>query len=205
MRRIGCALDLVVWVLAIGGGMRLTMETIQFGLSPLSLIAAPPSVALPAPPRWASPVPSRHAPDGCNPPLEPSSASIRWIEINRASKHHEIDGTILKDLGGELARRRIEILPAVIGNDGIGLRLGHIRPDGPVAAAGFQSGDVVERVNGVNLASPDKALRAYTELKHADGVVFVVLRAGCPVSLQVTLGPSATGIRSRPATSRQFR
>ena len=70
---------------------------------------------------------------------------------------------------------------SVIGPDGwtpIGLRLFGIGRDGPFAAIGLASGDLLLEVNGRSIATPDAALAAFTSVRTASHVWLLVERDG---------------------------
>jgi general secretion pathway protein C len=69
----------------------------------------------------------------------------------------------------------------------IGFRLVSVRADGPLAALGFRNGDVVRAVNGFSVASPDRALQAYTKLKLARHLSISIDRAGCSSTIELTI------------------
>jgi general secretion pathway protein C len=67
--------------------------------------------------------------------------------------------------------------------DGVatGFRLVDVRPGSFYSALGIQSGDVISRVNGFELTSPDKALELYARLKEARSIEVEVERRGAMV------------------------
>jgi len=64
------------------------------------------------------------------------------------------------------------IVPAFEGGEAIGFKLFSIRPGSLYSKIGIQNGDVIQKVNGYDLNSPDKALELYQKLK--DGKEFAV-------------------------------
>ncbi len=57
---------------------------------------------------------------------------------------------------------------------------------------GFQSGDLVLSVNGVDLTSPANTMRLYNLMRSAKEAVFEIERAGQPVTLSVSLAAVAS-------------
>jgi hypothetical protein len=69
----------------------------------------------------------------------------------------------------------------------VGIRLLRAPAGGSLQRLGFEAGDVLETVNGYELASPDRALEAYAKLRSADRYVAVVERRGIPHIVYVTI------------------
>ena len=59
------------------------------------------------------------------------------------------------------------IVPAFKDGVATGFKLFSIRPDSIYSKIGIQNGDVIRRLNGFDINSPDKALEAYSKLKDA--------------------------------------
>ncbi len=95
-------------------------------------------------------------------------------EIPRA----EIDKT-LSNLNDVAMQARI--VPAF--KDGVaqGFKLFSIRPDSIYTKIGIQNGDVIKRINGYDLNSPEKALEIYSKLKEASRIDIEVERNGASV------------------------
>ena len=77
---------------------------------------------------------------------------------------------------------------------GAGAVIGTVRPGGPAAAAGLQSGDVVTAVNGKPIASANALTAAIGALQPGDKATLALRRGGSTLTLTVTLG-------TRPATA----
>ncbi len=92
-------------------------------------------------------------------------------EVPRA----EIDKTLsnLNDIA-----MQARIVPAF--KDGVahGFKLFSIRPDSIYSKIGIQNGDVIKRINGFDLNSPEKALEIYGKLKEASRVDIEIERNG---------------------------
>lgn len=95
-------------------------------------------------------------------------------EIPRA----EIDKT-LANLNDVAMQARI--VPAF--KDGVaqGFKLFSIRPDSIYSKIGIQNGDVIKRINGFDLNSPEKALEVYSKLKESGRIDIEVERNGAAV------------------------
>jgi general secretion pathway protein C len=73
------------------------------------------------------------------------------------------------------------IVPAF--KDGVaqGFKLFSIRPDSIYSKIGVQNGDVIRRINGLDLNSPEKALEVYSKLKEAPRIDIELERNGATV------------------------
>lgn len=64
-----------------------------------------------------------------------------------------------------------------------GFRLFAIRPGSFFDVLGFQNGDVVQRINGIDMTAPDKALETYTRLRAATELRIDLMRRGQPMRM----------------------
>ena len=64
-----------------------------------------------------------------------------------------------------------------------GFRLVGVRPNSLYAALGIRSGDIVQRVNGQDLNSPNKALELFNQLQTASTINVDIIRYGKKVTL----------------------
>jgi len=123
-------------------------------------------------------VPARGSGDGAPPSVALGntikSTGENEYEIPRA----EIDKT-LSNLNDVAMQARI--VPAF--KDGVaqGFKLFSIRPDSIYTKIGIQNGDVIKRINGYELNSPEKALEIYSKLKEAARIDIEVERNGAAV------------------------
>jgi membrane-associated protease RseP (regulator of RpoE activity) len=76
-------------------------------------------------------------------------------------------------------------MPVQRGGAMTGLRLVRVTAGSPVAALGLQTGDVLEAANGIALTSPDRILRAVSELADADNITLAYQRRGKAAELVV--------------------
>lgn len=72
--------------------------------------------------------------------------------------------------------RHARIVPAMAAGQPLGFRLYAIRPGSVWSAIGLANGDTIRSVNGVDLSTPDQALRAYATFKDARELRISVLR-----------------------------
>jgi general secretion pathway protein C len=72
------------------------------------------------------------------------------------------------------------IVPSFKNGQADGFKLFSIRPDSLYSKIGIVNGDVIQRINGLDINSPDKALEAYGKLKSANALDLTVERNGTP-------------------------
>ncbi|MEO0811567.1 MAG: PDZ domain-containing protein [Myxococcota bacterium] len=70
------------------------------------------------------------------------------------------------------------IVPAFRDGRPVGFKVFSVKPGSPYALLGFQNGDIVERMNGKPIDSPDRALELYQQLQSASTVVLDIRRRG---------------------------
>ncbi len=96
----------------------------------------------------------------------------------------EIDRT-LANLNDVAMQARI--VPAFKDGQAQGFKLFSIRPDSIYSKIGVQNGDVIKRINGFELNSPEKALEVYTKLKEASRIEIELERNGSSVRKNYTI------------------
>jgi hypothetical protein len=74
--------------------------------------------------------------------------------------------------------RYVRVAVALRDDKPLGFRLFAIRADGPIAKLGLRNGDVLVSVNGLDIATPDRALDAYSKLRTAKHLVLGLMRDG---------------------------
>jgi len=79
------------------------------------------------------------------------------------------------------------IVPNFRNGKPIGFKLFSISPEDILAKIGLKNGDVVMRINGITVDSPDKALEAYERSKRLSRFVVAILRRGQEQTLVVNL------------------
>lgn len=93
----------------------------------------------------------------------------------------------LGDLSSLATQARI--VPAFEGGEAVGFKLFSIRPGSLYSKIGVQNGDVISRINGYEMNSPDKALEIYSKLKDAKEISIDLKRRGKPLSMQYNITP----------------
>jgi general secretion pathway protein C len=87
----------------------------------------------------------------------------------------EIEG-VLSNLNTVATQARI--VPSFHNGKANGFKLFSIRPGSLYSKIGIQNGDIVQRINGYEINSPDKALEIYSKLKDAQSISVDLVRRG---------------------------
>lgn len=83
---------------------------------------------------------------------------------------------VLENTAGLATEMRI--VPSFENGVARGFKLFAIKQGSFMASCGFENGDVITTVNGMDISSPDKALQVYSKIKDADQLVFAIERKG---------------------------
>ena len=89
-----------------------------------------------------------------------------------------IDNT-LRDLNQIATQARI--VPSFRNGVANGFKLFSIQPGSLYASIGVENGDVIQRINGYEINSPDKALEVYQKLRSSSHITIELERNGRPV------------------------
>lgn len=108
------------------------------------------------------------------------------------NNHYEIDkkiiDTTLSDMNQIATQARI--VPSFKNGVANGFKLFSIQPGSLYSAIGVENGDVIERINGYEINSPEKALELYQKLKESSHVTIELDRNGQPVRKEYNItGP----------------
>jgi general secretion pathway protein C len=106
----------------------------------------------------------------------PYGAGIKALDDNNYEvPRSEVDRALanLNDLA-----MQARIVPAFKDGQAEGFKLFSIRPDSLYSKIGIVNGDVIKRINGFEMNSPEKALEVYTKLKDANRIDIEVDRNG---------------------------
>jgi general secretion pathway protein C len=134
----------------------------------------PPPPQLPsAPAGGASPVP---------PEISKGVVRVSGTEFN-------IDRSVVDRILDNQAdlMRQARIVPEQENGKVVGIRLFGVRPDTLLGVLGMENGDRLEKINGFEMASPEKALEAYARLRTADHLTVQVNRRGQAVNLDFNI------------------
>ncbi len=131
-------------------------------------------------------------------PPSPAPAGVRTRESRRAAPQEEastgadirverlgdnsfaIDEAGVAELTGNINQfmTQIRLVPFFEGNKSAGYRIAAIRPGTTFEKLGFQGGDVLQQVNGLDLSSPEKMYTIFQNLKDEKQVTVNILRQG---------------------------
>jgi general secretion pathway protein C len=106
----------------------------------------------------------------------PGGVGIRALDENTYEVARTEVDRALSNLN-ELAMQA-RTVPAFRDGKAVGFKLFSIRPGSLYTRIGIQNGDVLQRINGFALDSPEKALEAYTRLKNASRIDIELDRRG---------------------------
>ena len=141
----------------------------------------------PAPPARAPPAPRR--------PRRRPEGRRRWATTSRTgiqkigATEYNIDrGVVDKILENQAElMRQARIVPEQENGKVVGIRLFGVRPDTLLGTLGMENGDRLEKINGFDMASPEKALEAYARLRTADHLTVSVNRRGQEMNLDYNI------------------
>jgi general secretion pathway protein C len=135
------------------------------------------ATATPAPNLGVMPMPGAMGPVG--------NDSVRQVDDGHyAVKKAEIDRA-LTNLS-ELATQA-RIVPSFKNGVANGFKLFSIVPDSLYSKIGIQNGDVIRRINGYEMNSPDKALEVYQKLRDANRIEVELERRGDTIRKQYAI------------------
>jgi general secretion pathway protein C len=124
----------------------------------------------PAPP--AAPQPSA---------AQVSAQPVGDIRVTRLSdSQFSIDEGGVAQLTGNFNQfmTQVRLVPYFEGNKSAGYRIAAVRPGTTFEKLGFQGGDVLQQVNGLDVSSPDKMYTIFQNLKDEKKVTVSILRQG---------------------------
>jgi general secretion pathway protein C len=105
-----------------------------------------------------------------------SSINVNKIDENTFS----LDESTVTELAGDINKfmTQVRIIPYFEANKSAGYRLAALRPGSAFAQLGFRGGDIIQRVNDVELTSPEKMYTIFQNLKDEKVVTVDILRQG---------------------------
>ena len=129
-----------------------------------------------------TPAGQRSAPPGAPQATGPSpSLPSGDIRVERlADNRFAIDEAGVAQLSGNFNQfmSQVRMVPYFEGNAAAGYRLAAIRPGTTFERLGFQGGDILQQVNGVDLSTPEKIAAIFQNLKDEKKVSVNILRQG---------------------------
>jgi general secretion pathway protein C len=122
------------------------------------------------------------------PPAPGGATGVRQLTDNR----YEIERTTLDQTLGDLNKiaTQARIVPSFENGQANGFKLFSIQPGSLYSSIGIENGDVVQRVNGYEINSPEKALELYQKLKETGHVSIQLKRGGQVITKEYNItGP----------------
>jgi len=156
-----------VWITR--GGEREMLEILPVGSKTRTPVSAPV-----ARPRSAAPVGPQES--GASP-----SQGVGGIRVERlGDNRYSIDEAGVAQLTGNINQfmTQVRLIPFFEGNKSAGYRIAAIRPGTTFEQLGFQGGDVLQQVNGLDVSSPEKLYTIFQNLKDEKKVSVNILRQG---------------------------
>jgi general secretion pathway protein C len=137
------------------------------------------------------------ATDALPPPTEPRAATAPASTDPKSS----IDVRQLGPQSYEVSRRDLDValanpsellmqarvVPAMRNGEPNGFKLFSIRPGSLYGRIGLQNGDVLQRINGLSLASAERGLEAFQKLRESSHIELEVERNGQPMRLTYSM------------------
>ncbi|MDP2658266.1 MAG: type II secretion system protein GspC [Candidatus Deferrimicrobium sp.] len=144
-------------------------EREKLELLPVGTRVRPTTAAMPAAPQATAPQASASR-------LPAGDIRVERLGNNRFS----IDEAGVAQLTGNLNQfmTQIRLIPFFEGNKSAGYRIAAIRPGTTFEHLGFQGGDVLQQVNGLDVSSPEKLYTIFQNLKDEKKVSVNILRQG---------------------------
>ena len=110
------------------------------------------------------------------PPQQPGGDGVRQLSENQYTVAKNEINNALNNLSQLATQARI--VPSFKNGVANGFKLFSIVPDSLYAKIGVQNGDVIRRINGYEMNSPDKALEIYQKLRDANRIEIELERRG---------------------------
>ncbi len=138
--------------------------------------AGPSGPRMAGPPRPFTPAPAV--------PTGPGSDFARGVKKVGPYEYH-IERTMLEENLQDLTKLGMQarIIPNYVDGKYQGFRLVGIRPDSLYRAIGLESGDLVTRVNGQDIDTPNKAIQLFEELRNSPTITLDLERRGQKVTM----------------------
>jgi general secretion pathway protein C len=141
-----------------------------------------PDAGVAAPP---PPPPAAIAAGGANPVGADIQKGIQKMSPNEFNVDRGVVDKILENQA-ELMRQA-RIVPEQENGKIVGIRLFGVRPDTLLGTLGMENGDRLEKINGFDMTSPEKALEAYARLRTSDHLTVSVNRRGQEMNLDYNI------------------
>ncbi len=106
-------------------------------------------------------------------------SGVKKLGDNKYELQKRVVDQSLSNLNNIATQARI--VPSFKNGVANGFKLFSIQPGSLYSAIGIENGDVIQRINGYEINSPDKALEIYQKLREASHVTIEIERNGQPV------------------------
>jgi len=113
---------------------------------------------------------------------------VRTVAPNR----YEIDRKVIDSTLNDMSKISTDarIVPSFKNGVANGFKLFSIQPGSLYSSIGVENGDVIQRINGYEINSPEKALELYQKLRETSHVTIELERNGAPVRKEYSItGP----------------
>jgi general secretion pathway protein C len=117
-----------------------------------------------------------------------SMEGVRAVGNNRYEIDRKVIDSTLSDLNQIATQARI--VPSFKNGVANGFKLFSIQPGSLYSAIGVENGDVIQRVNGYEINSPEKALELYQKLRESSHVTIELERNGQPIRKEYNITSS---------------
>ena len=170
-----------VWIAR--GSDREQLDLLPVGTRGRPAPASPASAAVTTTPgpQGRRPRGGRAEPEASAAPAPAADAPVADIRVKRLSDNRfAIDEGGVAQLTGNINQfmTQVRLIPYFEGNKSAGYRIAAIRPGTTFENLGFQGGDVLQQVNGLDVSSPDKMYTIFQNLKDEKKVTVNILRGG---------------------------
>jgi general secretion pathway protein C len=136
----------------------------------------PEEAAAPTPAPIARMPAARGAPANPRPGGPSAGEGVKKVSDNRYEVKRSFIDSTLSNLNQVATQARI--VPSFRNGVANGFKLFSIQPGSLYSAIGMQNGDVIQRINGYEINSPDKALEVYQKLRESSHITIDVDRNG---------------------------
>jgi general secretion pathway protein C len=120
----------------------------------------------------------------------PAAAPVEGVTKTADNKYEIARSTLdgaMTNMSGLATQARI--VPSFKNGVANGFKLFSIQPGSLYSAIGVENGDVIQRINGYEINSPDKALELYQRLKESSHVTIELERAGQVIRKEYNVTP----------------
>jgi general secretion pathway protein C len=112
---------------------------------------------------------------------------VRAVGPDKYTIDRNVIDSTLSNLNNIATQARI--VPSFKNGVANGFKLFSIQPGSLYASIGIENGDVIQRINGYEINSPEKALELYQKLREVGHVTIDVERQGLPIRKQYDVTP----------------